>query len=106
VFVSYSRADDAPPPHDEKPVGWVKFFWDQVRWGLNDGGARRAKLWLDRYDIEPAEAFTDKIGAAMKGAAVIVPFLPENWSQPEIRLLDYHLAAWSRAWSHCVLKRP
>lgn len=83
VFISYARADDQPPPHDDKAVGWVTFFWDQLRFELTDRGAKRAKLWLDRYEIDPAEAFTPKIKAAVEKARLIVPVFSENWTQSE-----------------------
>lgn len=83
VFISYARADNEKPPHDDRIAGWVTFFWDQLRWELTTRGAKRAKLWLDRYEIDPAEAFTAKIEAAVKEAAVMVPIFSENWVQSE-----------------------
>jgi hypothetical protein len=79
VFISYARADDERPPYDDTTQGWVKFFWAQLRWELTNRGAKGARLWLDRYDIEPAEAFTPKIESAVKEAALIVTVLSENW---------------------------
>lgn len=83
VFISYARADDQRPPHDDEAVGWVSFFWDQLRFELTDRGAKRAPLWLDRYQIDPAEAFTPKIRGAVEKASVIVPVFSENWTQSE-----------------------
>jgi len=83
VFISYARADDQRPPHDDKTPGWVRFFWDQLRWELTDRGAKQAKLWLDRYEIEPAEAFTPKIESAVSEATLIVPVFSENWVQSD-----------------------
>jgi|CXWL01.1.fsa_nt_gi hypothetical protein len=51
VFISYARADNEPP--DSETKGWVSFFWDQLRYELTDRGAAEAKLWLDRYQIDP-----------------------------------------------------
>jgi hypothetical protein len=79
VFISYARADNLEPPMPNAPSGWVTFFWDQLRWELTDRGAKRAKLWLDRYEIEPAERFTKKIEDAVREAKLIVPVLSENW---------------------------
>jgi len=79
VFISYARADDERPPYDDTTQGWVKFFWDQLRWELTDRGARQAKLWLDRYDIDPAEAFTQVIKTAVRDATLILPVFSENW---------------------------
>jgi hypothetical protein len=81
VFVSYSRADDLKPPFEEGKQGWVKFFWDQLRWELTSRGVHQADLWLDRYKIEPAEDFTQKIEEALQKARVIVPILSLNWIQ-------------------------
>src|SRR5262245_62157491 len=81
VFISYARADNEKPPHDDTAQGWVTFLWDQLRWELTTRGAKQAKLWLDRYQIDPAEAFTPLIEAAVKEAAVILPILSENWAQ-------------------------
>ena len=39
VFISYTRADDQKPPYDDATQGWVRFFWDQLRWELTDRGA-------------------------------------------------------------------
>ena len=78
VFISYARADDEKPPHDDTAQGWVTFLWDQLRWELTTRGAKQAKLWLDRYQIDPAESFTPKIEAAVKEAAVILPILSEE----------------------------
>ena len=46
---------------------------------MTDRGAKRAKLWLDRYQIEPAEAFTPVIEKAVREAQLIVPVLSRNW---------------------------
>jgi TIR domain len=42
-------------------------------------GLNQAELWLDRYDIEPAENFTEKIEAALKQSRMIIPILSPNW---------------------------
>jgi TIR domain-containing protein len=83
VFISYARADDEQPPYDDTAKGWVTFFWNQLRWELTDRGATQAKLWLDRYQIEPAEAFTPKIEGAVKDAVLILPVFSENWVQSD-----------------------
>lgn len=83
VFISYARADDEKPPFDEQTKGWVTFFWGQLRWELTDLGARQAKLWLDRYEIEPSEAFTEVIKTAVINARVIVPVFSVNWTQSD-----------------------
>lgn len=51
VFISYARADNEQP--NSETIGCVLFFWDQLRSELTDRGAAEAKLWLDRYQIEP-----------------------------------------------------
>jgi TIR domain len=79
VFISYARADDAKPPFDDTAQGWVAFFWQQLRWELTNAGINQAELWLDRYDIDPAENFTEKIEAALKQARMIIPILSPNW---------------------------
>src|SRR6516164_9285785 len=73
VFISYARADDEKPPFDDTAQGWVEFFWQQLRWELTNSGLNQAELWLDRYDIEPAENFTQKIEAALKQSKLIIP---------------------------------
>jgi hypothetical protein len=83
VFLSYARADDEKPPFDDAAVGWVSFFWGQLRFELTDRGAKRATLWRDRYEIDPADAFTEVIEQAVKGARVIVPVFSKNWVQSE-----------------------
>jgi hypothetical protein len=95
VFISYAWADDQPPPHDDKAVGWVTFFWDQLRFELTNRGAKQAQLWLDRYQIDPAEAFTPKIEGAVENASVIVPLFSENWTQSEWcrREVDHFVAS-------------
>lgn len=82
VFISYARADNEQPP-DKKAEGWVSFFWDQLRFELTDRGAAEAKLWLDRYEIEPSEAFTPKIKQALRQAKLLLPILSKNWIQRE-----------------------
>ncbi|AKH38731.1 MULTISPECIES: toll/interleukin-1 receptor domain-containing protein [Nitrosomonas] len=82
VFISYARADNEQPP-DKKAEGWVSFFWNQLRFELTDRGAAEAKLWLDRYEIEPHEAFTPKIEQALKQAKLLLPILSRNWIQRE-----------------------
>jgi hypothetical protein len=79
VFISYARADDEKPPFDDTARGWVAFFWEQLRWELTQAGINQAKLWLDRYDIEPSEKFTEKIEAALRQAKMIIPILSPNW---------------------------
>jgi len=79
VFISYARADDVKPPFDKATKGWVTFFWHQLRWELTNAGLPEAKLWLDRYEIEPAEEFTEKIRAALQQARLLVPILSANW---------------------------
>ena len=81
VFISYARADDSKPPFEEKVEGWVKFFWEELRFELTERGVPQAKLWLDRYQIEPAEDFTQKIEEALKEARLIIPILSPNWVQ-------------------------
>jgi hypothetical protein len=81
VFISYARADNERPPHSDVVQGWVTFFWDQLRYELTDRGAKRAKLWLDRYDIEPAEAFTPTIERAVAEAKLIVQYFPRTGSK-------------------------
>jgi hypothetical protein len=81
VFISYARADDTKPPFEDKVEGWVKFFWENLRFELNDRGVHQATLWLDRYQIEPAEDFTVKIEEALKEARLIIPILSPNWVQ-------------------------
>lgn len=81
VFISYARADDEKPPFDDTTQGWVTFFWHQLRFALNNRGAQQAVLWLDRYQIEPAEAFTPKIHSALEQAKLIVAVLSNNWIQ-------------------------
>jgi hypothetical protein len=81
VFISYARDDDDTPPLKDAPQGWVSFFWEQLRWALIDAGMPQAKLWLDRYQIEPAEVFTEKIEDALKQACLIIPILSANWVQ-------------------------
>lgn len=83
VFISYARADDEKPPFEDAVQGWVTFFWHQLRWELTDAGVHQAKLWRDRYEIEPAEIFSDKIEAALRGARLFVPILSPNWVQRE-----------------------
>ncbi|MCO6426977.1 toll/interleukin-1 receptor domain-containing protein [Nitrosomonas communis] len=82
VFISYARADNEQPP-DKKVEGWVSFFWNQLRFELTDRGAAEAKLWLDRYEIEPHEAFTPKIEQALKQAKLLLAILSRNWIQRE-----------------------
>ncbi len=84
VFVSYARADDERMPFHSSAdlgagLGWVSFFWQMLRFALTNAGLHQAKLWLDRYQIEPAECFTEKIEAALKEARLIVPILSPNW---------------------------
>jgi hypothetical protein len=81
VFISYARVDDEAPPLDEKTRGWVTFFWQQLRWELNNVGVHQADLWLDRYEIEPSEVFTEKIEAALREARLFIPVLSPNWVQ-------------------------
>ena len=79
VFLSYARLDDIKPPFDNTAQGWVKFFWENLRWELDQRGMRETALWLDRYQIEPAEDFTEKIEAALKEARMIITILSPKW---------------------------
>ena len=81
VFISYARADDLKPPFEETTQGWVTFFWHQLRFELINCGAKQAELWLDRYQIEPAEAFTPKIEQALAQASMLIAVFSENWVQ-------------------------
>jgi hypothetical protein len=81
VFISYARDDNDAPPLKDAPKGWVSFFWEQLRWALTDAGMPQAKLWVDRYQIEPTEVFTQKIEDALKQACLIIPILSSNWVQ-------------------------
>ena len=99
VFISYARNDDLKPPFDDATHGWVTFFWHQLRFELTNSGLPEANLWLDRFEIEPAEEFTPKIEAALKEADLIIPVLSENWvardwTRRELeRFLELHPAA-------------
>jgi len=55
---------------------------------LTNAGLPEAKLWLDRYEIEPAEEFTEKIRAALQQARLLVPILSANWIQREYCLKE------------------
>lgn len=88
VFISYARADDQPPPDDDKTPGWVSFFWQQLRWELNNAGVHQAKLWLDRYEIDPTEDFTVKIDEALRKARLLIPILSPNWIQRDYCRLE------------------
>jgi len=81
VFISYARADDERPPFDDAVQGWVTFFWHQLRFELTNAGVHQADLWLDRYEIEPAEDFTKKIEAALHDAKLLILILSPNWAQ-------------------------
>ena len=83
VFISYAHNDNLQPVLEKAPKGWVTFFWEQLRVALIDGGLPDAKLWLDRFEIDPAEKFTPKIEAALKSAHLLIPVLSENWVQRE-----------------------
>lgn len=81
VFISYARADDEQPPFEQATLGWVTFFYENLRFELKDVGIHQADLWLDRYKIEPAEEFTKKIEDALARAHIILPILSPNWVQ-------------------------
>lgn len=81
IFISYARADDEPFPLDPSAPGWVTFFREMLRYGLADAGLHQVEPWLDRYQIEPAESFTENIEAALKKARLIMPILSPNWVQ-------------------------
>jgi hypothetical protein len=81
IFISYARADDEQPPFDKTTLGWVTFFCANLRFELTNAGLHQAELWVDRYYIEPAERFTDKIGNALSNAKLILPILSPNWVQ-------------------------
>lgn len=83
VFISYARADNEKPPYEDKAEGWVTFFWNNLRFELTDRGAKQAQLWLDRYQIEPQEAFTEKIEQALTQARFILTIFSNNWRQSE-----------------------
>lgn len=83
IFISYARADDLKPPFEDTTQGWVTFFWSQLRFELTMRGAKQAELWLDRYQIEPAEAFTPKIEQALTKAKLLIAIFSTNWAQSE-----------------------
>ncbi len=83
VFISYALADDQKPPFEDTTQGWVTFFWNQLRFELTTRGAKQAELWLDRYQIEQAEAFTPKIEQALNQARLLIAIFSENWVQSE-----------------------
>jgi hypothetical protein len=83
VFVSYARADDLTPHFLGASQGWVSFFWASLKFALTTGGLHGANLWLDRYEIDPAEKFTDVIKYAVSHATFFVPVLSTNWVQRE-----------------------
>ena len=67
------RARRRPKPPDNDTVqGWVTFFWQQLRFELTNAGVPQAGLWLDRYEIEPAEDFTKKIEVAIHHAKLVL----------------------------------
>jgi hypothetical protein len=81
LFVSYARADDEQPPFDKNALGWITFFWHQLRYELADAGVSQAAVWLDRYQIDPAEDFTKRIEAALGAAQLVIMVLSPNWAQ-------------------------
>jgi hypothetical protein len=83
VFISYARADDLQPPFDRTKLGWVTFFCENLRFELTNAGVHQADLWVDRYKIEPAEKFTEKIEKALAKARLILPILSPNWVRRE-----------------------
>lgn len=80
IYISYVRADDQRPP-DDKTKGWVTFFCDQLRFELTSRGAKQAKLWLDRYQIEPMENFTTEVVEALEQARFMLIIISNNWLQ-------------------------
>src|SRR5262249_36777742 len=83
VFLSYARADDEKPPFEQTGSnwGWVEFFWQNLRWELTYRGLHQAKLWLDRYNIDATEDFTEEIEKALRGARLIITVVSTNWIQ-------------------------
>ena len=80
IFISYSLADDQGPPFDNTVLGWVTFFWQQLRFELTNMGLAQAKLWRDRYEIELKEDFTPKIKSALNEARLAIMILSPNWA--------------------------
>jgi hypothetical protein len=80
LFVSYARIDDEPPPFDKKSIGWITYFWSQLKFELDNAGLSQAAVWLDRYQIEPNDVFTKKIEEALNAAQLVIMILSPNWA--------------------------
>jgi hypothetical protein len=88
VFISYSRKDDERPPFDNKIEGWVTYFWQQLRFELTNAGMTDAVLWMDRYQIEPADAFTEKSESALREAHLFIAIVSPNYLTSEWCLME------------------
>jgi len=83
IFVSYPRIDDTPPPDKPKNQGFVRWFYDLLRHELSQRGLPDGGVWIDRFQIEPAEDFTEVIKDALEKSDLLLVILSRNYLKSE-----------------------
>ena len=87
IFLSYAQADDEVP--EPGRLGWVRFFYNQLRVALIPRISGDLHFWRDVNDIEPDARFAREIQEALKQAmlmiAVVSPkYLERPWCKKEL----------------------
>jgi TIR domain len=83
VFLSYRRLDDEPPPEFPDGDGFVRYFWRQLRWELDQLGVPNAILWGDRGKISPADGWSAIIREELRKADLFIAILSRNYVQSD-----------------------
>jgi hypothetical protein len=97
VFISYRRLDDMPPPEKPNAKGFVRYFHEQLAYELTTLGLPGGVLWVDRYKVEHADAFTDVIAEELAKTDLLLAILSRNyiqsgWCQAEVEAFAQKLA--------------
>jgi TIR domain len=81
IFLSYAHDDDLATGASEDEVGFVTFLNKMLELKLQDLGATRAKIWIDRRRISDGDLFDDVINDGLRKADLLVVVMSPNWMQ-------------------------
>ncbi len=79
IFISYARADNAPPPDLPNAKGFITALEEQLRFEFGTHGEPKPKLWWDKKRIEDGQQFGPEIEAALADSAILLVVLSRNW---------------------------
>ncbi len=95
IFISYARADDAPPPDAPTKKGFVSNLCAFLGQSFPKSPTS-PRMWRDVGEVGPAHQFDAKIEKALEASRLFLAVLSENWLESEY--CGKELAYFSEFW--------